>query len=190
MLEVRWSSGVYELPKTDADMEVLYRWTALSPLSGCDALHMCPRRSAHQGDTTALTCRDSLEPDTQAWNGRNLSAAEWWAHLDGWRYMREDTHRVIMIANNTVLFPLNKVDVMACQMPCNGHVGAQRGSQQPGRRLGLPCRRARLASLTQIGCIGWLHRALPGPLPGSAPVPPATCNLPRSWRRSTGGWSR
>jgi hypothetical protein len=25
VLEVRWSSGVYELPKTDADMEVLYR---------------------------------------------------------------------------------------------------------------------------------------------------------------------
>jgi hypothetical protein len=67
---------------------------------------------------------DGLEPDLARWAGRNLSAFAWWAHLPGWRYMREDTHRVVLIHNNTVMFPKNKKDpVTTCEMPCNGHVG-------------------------------------------------------------------
>jgi hypothetical protein len=103
-----------------------------------------PRSCAHSQETPLpRRCRDSLEPDVGAWRGKNLSAAQWWSELGGWRYMREDTHRVIMIANNTVLFPLNlnKGNVTTCQMPCNGHVSAAAlaAAGAPARVLALPC---------------------------------------------------
>jgi hypothetical protein len=64
--------------------------------------------------------------------------------------MREDTHRVVLVHNNTVMFPLNKKDpVTTCEMPCNGHV---RTRCRCDAALLLRCCTAAGAALSLLDC--------------------------------------
>jgi hypothetical protein len=67
--------------------------------------------------------RDSLEPDIQAWQDKNLSAAEWWGHLGSWRYLREDTNRVTTCASQPACTQLAAPEMLARPLRAPGGGG-------------------------------------------------------------------